>query len=184
MSKTSEAAGPPKDAPIKKRKCSKRAPKLKLDVTQAIIDASCRRDSSHCMLADAIEVAVPEAKNISVDLQTIRFSIPRTRLRYVYLTPRPCQVAIVEFDQGSPVQPFTVRLRGGQVTPMNASHRSGGRPSRAGTSKRQKVQNMVPSDGNCVPNTTASKAPPLQKTKGSDIPFARRREFGVRQLMR
>ena len=47
-------------------------------------NASLARDSSHCMTALAIQKAIPDARHICVDLQTIRWT--RKGLRYVFLT--------------------------------------------------------------------------------------------------
>lgn len=94
---------------------SKASPRVRVHVTQEIIDASTRRDSSHCMIADAIKAAVPEAAYVSVDLATIRFTDLNAGCRYVYLTPRHAQSALLAFDQGKKPEPFTVQLSGAHV---------------------------------------------------------------------
>jgi hypothetical protein len=68
------------------------------------------------MIADAVKAAYPEAKHISVDIQTIRFSLPEKGIRCTYLTPRTAQIALLNFDQGQAPAPFRFVLRGGQVT--------------------------------------------------------------------
>ena len=84
---------------------------ISIEVTQEHIDASLERNSSHCMTAMAIAAAIPDARHIAVDLQSIRFS--RRGLRYVFLTPHVAQDNIIHFDQGErdKIVPFTLRMR-------------------------------------------------------------------------
>ena len=102
---------------------------ITISVTQEHIDASLARNSSHCMTALAIQKAIPDARHICVDLQTIRWT--RKGLRYVFLTPHVAQDRIIQFDQGQrdQIQPFTLRMRPAQI-------------SRAGKKRRE-----TPSDG-------------------------------------
>ena len=92
-----------------------RAPRVRLDVTADVIRDSKTRDSSHCMVAEAVRIAYPDAQNVAVDIQTIRFSDFKKGFRYVYLTPRVAQEAIIRFDQGDTPEPFRLQLRHGQV---------------------------------------------------------------------
>jgi hypothetical protein len=63
------------------------------------------------MTALAIRKAIPDARHICVDLQTIRWT--RKGLRYVFLTPHICQDNIIAFDQGerAAIKPFELRMR-------------------------------------------------------------------------
>lgn len=163
-----------------------RAPRVRLELNEDLIAVSKKADSSHCMIADALKAALPDATHVSVDLQTIRFSDPRRGLRYTYLTPRTAQVALVNFDQGRKVEPFTFQLRGGQVT--SAGRRKAGQPKkptaekRKGTKmkmhdlKQQRIVNRDKTKGE-VPDRVGGKTPPT-------TPFARRRAFGLRALER
>jgi hypothetical protein len=72
----------------------------KVKVTRELIERATQRDSRHCMIAEAIKAANPRYLNIAVDLQTIRYTDPRTRKRYTCLTPQTAGHALVEFDQG------------------------------------------------------------------------------------
>ncbi len=173
-----------------------RAPRLTVEVTAELIRDSKKRDSSHCMIAESIKATFPGAAHISVDLQTIRFTDPKKGLRYTYLTPRKAQVAIVLFDQAKPFDPFSIRLRGGQVTRGGTGQRrklqplsEAQREQRAEATKRSAELargRMAPSVDNPergVPEKIGGKAPPTMKMRdGSDIPFSRRREYGVRAL--
>src|SRR5262249_53981373 len=108
---------------------------ITIPVTQEHIDASLARNSSYCMTALAIQKAIPDARHICVDLQTIRWT--RKGLRYVFLTPHVAQDSIIAFDQGerAVIQPFTLRMRPAHIakagkkrthTPSNAELRGTG----------------------------------------------------------
>lgn len=89
---------------------------LKVNITDELVQRACQRDSRHCMIAEAIKLTRPDYKNILVDLQTIRWTNPRTGKRYICLTPEAAGQALVLFDRGEPVQPFTLNLKPAQVT--------------------------------------------------------------------
>ena len=61
------------------------------------------------MTAMAIAEAIPDARHICVDLQTIRFT--RKGLRYLFLMLHLCQDNIIAFDQAQPVKPFVLKMR-------------------------------------------------------------------------
>jgi len=68
------------------------------------------------MVAEAIQIANPHYKRVLVDLQTIRWTNPRTKKRYVAQTPPIVGLAIVAFDRGEPVEPFSFVLKPYQRT--------------------------------------------------------------------
>lgn len=68
-----------------------RAPIVRVKLTDEVIKEGIVADSQHCMIAVAIALAIPGAIYISVDLQTIRFSVRERYERYTYLTPRSLQ---------------------------------------------------------------------------------------------
>jgi hypothetical protein len=93
------------------------SPRIAAPVTAEIIERSKIGDSSHCMITEALRVAHPEFTGQSADLATVRISDPVRQLRYIYLTPRNAQLAIIDFDQGITPEPFTVVLeRAAQIT--------------------------------------------------------------------
>jgi hypothetical protein len=96
-----------------------KAPRVNLVITPELVADAIAEDSSHCMIAEAVKAALPYARWVSVDIQTIRFSDPQTRARYVYLTPRLGQSALVKFDAGEKVEPFRMQLRDPHITSMN-----------------------------------------------------------------
>jgi hypothetical protein len=81
-----------------------------IDVTQENIDRAVKNCSNRCAVADAIKDAVPKAVRIRVDLQTIRWTDPAERVRYIYLTPARAQKYIIDFDAGVEIEPFRFRL--------------------------------------------------------------------------
>lgn len=97
-----------------------RSPRIELQIPQEVIANATTGDSAHCMIADAIAAQIPDAKSITVDLQTIRWSNRKRGERYIYLTPPDAQDALVLFDQGYAVEPFSIRLARGQVTRIKA----------------------------------------------------------------
>jgi hypothetical protein len=114
----------------------KRAPKLDFPVTAEHIDTAIPEDSAHCMIADALKAAMPEVRSVSVDLATIRFTDPKTCRRYIYLTPIPAQVALLDFDKGEKPEPFTVKCHAAQIveTKKARSERTAASPSVPATS--------------------------------------------------
>jgi hypothetical protein len=92
-------------------------------VTQEHIDRSLERNSSHCMTAMALAEAIPDARRIAVDLQTIRFTYKG--LRYVFLTPHVCQDNIISFDQGerTKIRPFELKMRPAQISKAGKKRR-------------------------------------------------------------
>jgi hypothetical protein len=170
-----------------------RAPRVTVEVTNEVIRDSVQRDSSHCMIAESLKRAHPDARRVAVDLQTIRFTDPKKGLRFTYLTPRTAQVAIVKYDQGLLPDPFSFRLGNGQVTRANT--RANGRAQRQ-LSKKQLEQRQAatkssvdhlakarlrPRDGQA-----ASKDNPPDRVGGKPPPVApgARRAFGLRGLER
>jgi hypothetical protein len=168
--------------------------KLRLDITQDIIDTALPQNSSHCMIADAVKRALPDVKAISVDLTTIRFTDPVKRQRYIYLTPRSAQVALINFDQGNSVVPFSFQLRTAtQVTRIAAGNSGpGGRKTErviaasGGTGMPVKVGGTPPPRGPMREPRRSSPAQPsadepnvtLKQTKGGALV----RGYGLRQL--
>jgi hypothetical protein len=140
-------------------------------ITPAIIADAVKRDSGHCMIAEAIRLVRPKATAIAVDLQTIRFSDPQRWCRYTYLTPRRAQEALIAFDQGDPtIEPFTFRLERGQAAPMGGKW----------APKKKRAAKLVNTprelERRNVPNIEGGKTPPVSAL--------RRRQFGLRALKR
>jgi len=165
------------------------APRHTLTVTQEMIDYSVPADSGHCMVAEAVKSAVPNATYVSVDLQTIRYSDPSKGLRYTYLTPRTVAEALCAWDEGVKPEPWSFQLRGGQVT------RSGSRSSKYAGGRRKDVdreRDAVPvhselhGDGTKgVPEVVGGRTPPMSALgHASTIKRNRRRRFGMRALDR
>jgi len=160
-----------------------RSPRVRLEVTDELIQAAVPKDSNHCMIAEAVKIAFPEARAIAVDLATIRFSDPKKQLRYTYMTPRIAQVALVNFDQKRKPEPFTFLLRGAQVTHVGrktTDTKPRSEAQRKATKKASLAFRNGRKGGN-VPDRVGGKTPPLQKSS-DNLPFSRRRAFGLRGL--
>jgi hypothetical protein len=84
-----------------------------LRVNAKTIRESTVADSHQCMIANTIAEQIPNAKYISVDTQSIRYTNVKTGRRHIYLTPPVAQKAILAFDAGKPVKPFTLSLNQG-----------------------------------------------------------------------
>jgi hypothetical protein len=89
-----------------------------LNVKKQHIDESTKKDSKHCMIADAIRSRFEQAKYIKVDTQSIRFTDLKTGKRYQFFTPTKAQAAILAFDRGDAVKPFHFQLVDGTQRPM------------------------------------------------------------------
>src|SRR5258708_3609204 len=72
--------------------------RYQIKVTQQDIDAGVRNSSAHCIVATALGFQLPEATRISIDAQTIRFSVGRER--FTFLTPLAVQQYVIAFDAG------------------------------------------------------------------------------------
>jgi hypothetical protein len=90
-------------------------------VEQRHFDEALRANSSHCAIAFAIRDAMPTARRISVDLQTIRWTDSKRGVRYCFLTPHVAQQdVIIPFDQGEECKPVTFRMKPAWVTRIGA----------------------------------------------------------------
>lgn len=160
------------------------APRATVQVTQHEIDTAVPRDSGHCMIADAVKRAIPHAKGISVDLQSIRFTDREKNLRYTFLTPRSAQLALLDFDAGRKPEPFAFQLRGAMVT--NAHIKQAPKdPVVAGAARLADLSPETVAKGS-VPVRVGGKVPPVGplSNRPRGIRVGKRREFGLRALMR
>jgi hypothetical protein len=82
------------------------AQKIVIEVTPDLVERATKRDSRHCMIAEAIKRKDPDRyTQVYVDLQTIRWSDRKTGKRYTALTPTVAAQLLVDFDQGKPLEP-------------------------------------------------------------------------------
>lgn len=172
-----------------------RAPTGRVTITKEIIAEAKPRDSGYCMVAEAVKVAFPYGTGVAVDIQTIRFSNPNTGLRYVYMTPRAAQIALVNFDQEVLPEPFSITLRNGQVIKMSKNRTREAREAKAAmlaaTSEKEKAKIQATTaearkawrahlsgvSPKAVPDKIGGRPPPK-------APLSRRRAFGLRALER
>ncbi len=93
-------------------------PRMKLTVTSKDIKESIRNDSNNCMIACAIKAKLPNVRWVLVDLQTIRYTDRFLKQKYIFLTPKPAQKALLDFDKGLTVKPFHFTLPEPIVKPV------------------------------------------------------------------
>jgi hypothetical protein len=181
-------------------------PEVYVHVTAEVIEKAERRNSGHCMVSDAVKACVPWARNIATDLQTIRFSHPERGRRYIYLTPRSAQVALLAFDQGESTKPFSFRLKQGQAVlsvsrQVSAEERARGQEARARRAKAERAELAIKTRGETshnmpAPNVVGGVAPPVGalahgysgrlSKKGVALESNRRgqrRSFGLRSML-
>ena len=168
-----------------------RTPSPILEITEEIIANAERRNSSACMIADTIKVAIPEASYVTVDLQTCRFTLLKQGLRFTYLTPSMGQSALVNFDQGDHTKPFTMRLRGGHATKAGRKKKAAGAP-RDKTTITTKAGQMTRSGGAPPPLGALSSTSPKSEhdakkrdkrdKKDHTTGVGSRRRFGIKNL--
>jgi hypothetical protein len=157
----------------------------KIEVTAENIQDACKADSRHCMIADAIAQQLPGVRSISVDMMTIRWSDPAKGWRYIYLTPKPAQKALIDYDMGEQIAPFNFQVRSGHAVPMIlGSGKSRKRAHQVTKSKILKVtdKTIVQSVGRDAPPMWPGKN--IQKSKGRPREWHPShnslREFGMR----
>lgn len=141
-------------------------------ISQEGIATAEQESSSHCVIAEAIKQQIPGVKQVAVDLATIRWTEPDKGKRYIFLTPRIAQIALMNFDLGHHIQPFELELRPAQI--FNAR-----RPKEPNSprKKREAVQLKSPSTG-AVPVIHGGKAPP----EGVLSSRGKARKFGLKTL--
>jgi hypothetical protein len=161
-----------------------RAPRFKVSITEELIAEAVKINSGHCMIADAIKVAMPKAKNISVDIQTIRFTDSERGLRYTYLTPLVAQRLILTFDDGLMPAAFTFHLRETDAWVALANLRTdqrvkvnkkrNGDPAFRSEVRAKMKKSQLVADDDHAPRRIGGK--PLPKLPE----LSQRREFGMR----
>lgn len=155
-----------------------KSPRLEITIDPDHLRNAIERNSGHCLISDAISAQVPWAAGVSTDLQTIRITHRERGLRYAYLTPRSCQIALLMFDQGrrKELRPFTFRLRGAQIAWANTK-RARANKTQAGLTVPRRAS-LIPSNegrGRVVARRIGGKLPPK-------FSAGKRREFGIRAM--
>lgn len=178
-----------------------KAPALNFEVTAEHIATAVPKDSGHCMIADALAAAMPQATYVSVDLATIRWTDEAAGLRYIYLTPGRAQRALIAFDQGEKPEPFRVRAQAAQIVLTGAARRRRSAQyaeakERSGKRPFQQAFLATPSHGTAdssVPVKVGGETLPKGALQGGtakrqDEPArqqqrGKRREFGLRRFV-
>jgi hypothetical protein len=130
---------------------------MRIKVGNEHIENAIKKDSHKCMIADAIHKAIPYARYIMVDTQSIRFSDLDAGQRYIYLTPPEAQKNILKFDRGETVRPFEINLNRRVTRQMRVRQ-----ADMVGKKRKKRVRS---------------------KTKSKRVMPSREREFGLRKFV-
>jgi len=173
------------------------SPTVQLSITKKLIDEAVVGDSSHCMVANAVKQAIPHARHVSADIQSIRFSDPSKGVRYIYLTPRKAQEAILSFDRGNKPKPFRTTIRNAHVTEMGKkkSPKKMVRRTKDGPRSTPMVVGGKPAPMGALSGTARTKATKkaaarkvgkLNQRRAGEATgrIGRRREFGLRAMVK
>jgi hypothetical protein len=158
---------------------------IELDINKYVIERGVLRNSSHCIFAEALRDALKSrgvrARNIAVDLQTVRYTDSDVGVRYIYFTPPALQVGLVRFDRGDSIKPFKVRLyreRCAQVIPLGKRRKPKVKVALTKVSKGSRAQTT-----NSTPTVIGGQAPPRAALSNIASRWTgKRRAFGVRAL--
>jgi len=100
------------------------APAFRVAVTQQHIETAVPRANHRCMIADAIVSSYKgNASYVQVEIGDIRFTDLERGLRFRYFVPKRAQAALLKFDRGLPVEPFSFFLRDGRTSRSGSRHR-------------------------------------------------------------
>lgn len=132
---------------------------IKITVDIDTIVNAVTADSHHCMIADALQAVVPEARFIMVDLQSIRFTDKERGLRYIFLTPPVAQQALLDFDKGKRVAPFEFTMSQGHTKTLKKDRTDENEANRKRSAGKKRVY-----------------------TRGGPVRLKREREFGLRMF--
>jgi hypothetical protein len=139
------------------------------------------------MIAEAIKEAKPHYTKVIVDLQTIRWTNPRMKKRYLVLTPEAVGVALVAFDQGEPIEPFSIWLKPSQTTAIITRERRDDRPdvtsgNRAYRAKQARGQKQLVVDNQGRVHVEGGMMPPTGHLSNVKISRNDVRLYGRRLL--
>jgi hypothetical protein len=99
----------PEDHP--KQKKLRLIKKMKVNVEQEEIDKAKRGDSKRCMIVRSIQRDYPTLKNIHVEKELVRFTDPDRNVIYTFDMVPVGKGAILVWDEGTNIQPFSFTLR-------------------------------------------------------------------------
>jgi len=155
---------------------------IDVDATMEIYNRSKRRTSSHCWIAEAVKQAAPWGSHVAVDLQTIRVTDTQAEKRYVYLTPRIAQIALIKYDAGEErTEGLQFKLRVAQVTKAGRRTRNYeaekiAKKQAAARKQAAAAAAHVQASAGQRPVVFGGITPPLSN-------FARVRQFGVKHFV-
>ena len=146
-----------------------------VEVVQGDIDKATRSNSRHCAVAVAIGRLRPDARAITVDISTIRYSVPKVRKRFIFLTPTKVQDYIAAFDAGKKIDPFSFSMpQEAFVHPMSVVVRKVEKVEKARGRKGSAKVKALPKGPSRHYVVEGRKAPPQSKRAKEYRHFGRR----------
>ena len=158
-----------------------KSPTFSVEVTADMIADAIRRDSAHCMVADALRVAADPERyfNIEVDLYVASVTDRIRNLRFHYHLPRNVQLALIDFDRGIVPEPFRVVLRGAnRITRSKVAAKPGETPEQR---KARVASNLM--TGAVVERRRVATAHRLAQSDPDDRVAKRRSKLDLLRLM-
>lgn len=149
---------------------------MKITVRKEHIENAKRKDSHHCMIADAIRDCT-NGQYIRVDVQSIQFSDVKSGERFIYLTPPIAQNAIIRWDKGIEVQPFSFEIHDPKIKKVRTRWTGNVEARNAAQRKYEKKRRLARKKAKKDPNA------PRLVTKKSKKAISRYREFGLRKYV-
>lgn len=111
------------------------SPKVVVTVNDETRERAIQSSSGGCLIADPIKEL--GYTSVVVDMATVRFSDPKTGLRYTYLTPPEGQLCLLAFDQGwSNLAPEIVLKRAVKIDQITRP-KSGARSAAGSAAQRE-----------------------------------------------
>jgi hypothetical protein len=162
------------------------AGRAEISVLDRHFDEAMEKNSSHCAIAFAIRDAIPYARHIAVDLQTIRWTDPRPGrgVRYVFLTPAAAQHnVIIPFDQGDRegCKPVTFRMKPAFVTKSGKKRNHTPDPEQLKDAKLKVARDQPHIPAPEVPESPFEESPPALDAEKDLAKGHARRRAGHRQ---
>lgn len=142
-----------KEAVIERHFKRSTVPSVNLRITDKILDVSVAKDSTHCMIAEALRQR--GAWSINVNAEIVAFNIGEFRL--MYPLPASAAIQLLRFDNREEVHPFAITLHCNTGFLRKVTRK----PSTHGSGKRR----------------------PYQKRAKSGVKRSTRRVHGLRQLV-
>jgi len=163
-------------------------PEKRVHVRQEHIDNGVADDSGYCMVAEALKDHLRKQRVrfgwVAADVATIRYSDLDRDLQYQYITPHSAAKALVMFESGIEVEPFSFRIRAGLVFPRGRGHKNRTPKTKEAAKAHGKAPTIKRKSKRERGTVVGGRPVPHVRPDGdlSVTPPSRRRTFGVRAV--